>query len=379
MLHVGASLSRVAGGVAPALWELAQHLRSAGIDTEVVGLRDPYTETDILSFKNIPSTITTRIINNAFGYSREFGQVINSTVKNTHIVHSHGVWMYPGLVAWRAAQKQNIPLIITPHGMLEPWAIKNNWWKKQIPWFLFQKKILTHATVIHVTSEQEAENIRNLGFKNPLAIIPNAIEIPLLHAEVCGEKKLHTALFLSRLHPKKGLPNLIKAWSVVKPDNWRLLIAGPDEGGHQGKIEHEVQELGLSDQIKFIGPISNENKWNLYQSADLFVLATYSENFGIVIAEALASGLPVITTKGAPWVELAQHNCGWWIDIGVAPLVKALKEATNLSTEQRHEMGRRGRELIKQNYTWETIAQDMISVYEWVLHGGTLPKCMVID
>lgn len=135
----------------------------------------------------------------------------------------------------------------------------------------------------------------------------------------------------------------------------------------------------MTDTFKFIGSVADKDKWKLYRRADLFVLPTHSENFGIVVAEALASGLPVITTKGAPWAELEKHQCGWWVDIGVEPLAKALNQAINLSPEERQTMGQCGRQLIEQNYSWDKIGKEMLAVYEWILGGDNQPDCVIND
>jgi len=184
----------------------------------------------------------------------------------------------------------------------------------------------------------------------------------------------HTALFLSRLHPVKGVLNLIEAWARVKPPGWRLVVAGPDDGGHERDVRELALRLGLNDSVSFLGAIPNEKKWQLYQSADLFVLPTFSENFGIVIAEALSSGIPVITTRGAPWAILEQVRCGWWIDVGVDPLAATLREATAAGPERLREMGRSGRELVRRDFAWDSVASRMLALYEWMSSGVGAPN-----
>ncbi|MEA2113924.1 MAG: glycosyltransferase, partial [Thermodesulfobacteriota bacterium] len=273
----------------------------------------------------------------------------------------------------------DVPLVISPRGMLEPWARSYRSFKKTIAWYLYQRRDLQAAAVLHATSQQEAENLQALGLSIPIAVIPNGVDLPDIPVPGTRKSKTKTALFLSRVHPIKGLVNLVQAWATIRPAGWQMLIAGPDEGGHQAEVEQEIIRQGLTDTFKFIGPVADEDKWELYRSSDLFVLPTFSENFGIVIAEALASEVPVITTRGTPWQELETHNCGWWVDIGVEPLAKALEETINLSPEERQAMGRRGRLLVAQNYSWDKIGQEMVAVYEWVLRGGEVPECVVTD
>jgi glycosyltransferase involved in cell wall biosynthesis len=185
-----------------------------------------------------------------------------------------------------------------------------------------------------------------------------------------------TALFLSRIVHYKGLMNLIQAWAVIRPAEWTLKIAGPDQEGYQSECEAVVRDLKLQDTVKFVGPLYHEQKWQAYADADLFILPTFTENFGIVVAEALSSAVPVITTRGAPWRDLSDHQCGWWIDIGVTPLIHALREAFGMSEQDLKEMGARGRRLVMEKYAWPQIAKDIISVYKWMRKEGPRPHCM---
>jgi glycosyltransferase involved in cell wall biosynthesis len=141
-------------------------------------------------------------------------------------------------------------------------------------------------------------------------------------------------------------------------------------------VDQAISERRLEGHFEFLGPVGDERKWEVFGQADLFVLPTKSENFGIAIAEALAAGVPVITTKAAPWQELESHRCGWWVDVGVEPLAAALREATAASPDVLREMGLRGRELVRERYSWPKIAEDMKAVYEWVLGRGPRPGCV---
>jgi glycosyltransferase involved in cell wall biosynthesis len=233
----------------------------------------------------------------------------------------------------------------------------------------------------------EVASIRAAGFSNPVALIPNGVEIPPDDDTSSAEQRyaeksrtgIRTALFLSRIHPKKGLLNLVEAWRMLNPAGWQLMIVGPDEVGHLAEVRRAVQAAGLDSQILFPGEAWGNERWRYYREADLFVLPTFSENFGIVVTEALACRVPVITTKGAPWEELNTHRCGWWIDIGVEPLVQALREALGLSDLERQEMGIRGRTLVDARYLWPQIAKDMCSVYQWLLGLGPKPECVLLS
>ena len=180
---------------------------------------------------------------------------------------------------------------------------------------------------------------------------------------------------MSRIHPKKGLINLIRAWDSVHPRGWELMIAGPDDGGHINKVLAEIKSRGLSGCIHYLGEVNDEDKVKLLYDSNLFILPTLSENFGLVIAEALACGLPVITTKGAPWRTLEEFQCGWWIDLGEVPLINALREATSLSNLELMAMGKQSI-ILASNFEWEAISKKMINVYRWVLGHSEKPDCV---
>lgn len=164
---------------------------------------------------------------------------------------------------------------------------------------------------------------------------------------------------------------LLRAWARVQPDRWTLELVGPSENGHRAQLEQQAAELGLDNAVVFSGPVDDADKWHKYAAADLFVLPTHSENFGIVVVEALAAGVPVLTTTGAPWQELEDHNCGWW----VPPEPDAIKNALATATAQDEDilagMGRRGRSLVESTYTWAAVGRKMKEAYEWIVEGGS--------
>ena len=187
-----------------------------------------------------------------------------------------------------------------------------------------------------------------------------------------------TLLFLSRLHPIKGLKDLVQAWAHVRPNGWRVVVAGPNENGHQEDIETVAESLGVRSDFDFLGAVDDDTKWKLLSASDLFVLPSYSESFGLAIAEALAAEAPVITTRATPWRELETNQCGWWIDNNVDALTAALREATSLSDEQRRAMGKRGRELVENKYSWTRIATRMREVFEWMVGQRDKPACVIL-
>ncbi len=299
------------------------------------------------------------------------------------LMHSHGVWHPAGHWAAQAARRWRVPLILHPRGMLEPWALGQKAWKKRLALAAFQRRDLQTARVLVATSALECDNLRALGLRQPVAVIPNGVALPaaedLVRPDAGGQvQRARLALFLSRVHPKKGVLELVRAWAQAAPRGWRLVIAGPDEGGHAAEVARLVAALGLEASVALTGAVAGAQKAALYQDADLFVLPTFSENFGLVVAEALTYGVPVITTRGAPWADLATHGCGWWIDTGVEPLVAALRAATVLSDSERQAMGERGRAYV-QRYDWDAIAAETLALYRWVLGHGERPACVRVD
>jgi glycosyltransferase involved in cell wall biosynthesis len=219
-------------------------------------------------------------------------------------------------------------------------------------------------------------SIRRAGFKNPIALVPNGVNLPATVAQSEASQTLRPAraLFLSRIHPKKGLLNLIDAWARVRPSNWELCIAGPDQANHLSAVSRLVHAHGLQHHVRFLGELWGEAKTRAFLESDFFVLPSFSENFGLVIAEALAHSVPVITTQATPWRELRDHSCGWWIELGVEPLAQALQHAFAIPGAALREMGGRGRKLVDAKYRWEPIGRSMLEVYQWMLSHRDKPE-----
>lgn len=310
--------------------------------------------------------------------------------ENFDIIHNHGLWMFPNIYARQAASENELPLVISPRGMLEAWSLNYGRSKKWLAWHLYEKKNLAGAALFHATSLRELESIRALGLNQPIAMIPNGVPLPDLaktpdrdiliqkFPELKGKKWL---LCLCRIHPKKGLDSLLQAWHQLATSfqDWHLIIAGPDIIGYQSQLTSLTTELNLHNCVTFTGMLSNEPKSSALGNADLFVLPTHSENFGIAVAESLAHGVPVITTKEAPWQELITHHCGWWIDDTSEALETALIEGLEMSSEKRRDMGLSGRKLVEDRYSWNFIAQQMSEVYYWLLGKGIAPDCIYLQ
>jgi glycosyltransferase involved in cell wall biosynthesis len=283
------------------------------------------------------------------------------------VIHDNGIWLPHNHRLAQLAIGRAIPRLVSTHGMLEPWALNYKRWKKCFAWWLYQQRDLKRARCHHTTAQTEAAQLERLGLGVPICVIPNGVDVPAEFSPI-GENEnrggRRTALFLGRIHPKKGLTMLIEAWARVRPEGWRLQIAGPDEAGHRIHVENAVFAAGLSEIVSFIGPVAGEKKKSTFFGADLFVLPTHSENFGIVVAEALAHGLPVVTTTGAPWSRLPELGCGWWVDVSVDEIAVALRQATSLDAETLRAMGARGHEWVRAEFGWERVAKEFMATYE---------------
>jgi glycosyltransferase involved in cell wall biosynthesis len=274
------------------------------------------------------------------------------------------------------SQQAGYKTVLTPHGMLEPWILKRHYWTRKLPaLFFYQKAAVRNADCIHATAESEKQNLLKLGYNHKITVVPNGIEIDniILKSEW---KKNRTILYLSRIHVKKGIEQLIDAAAKIESSlaGYKIIIAGEGKFDYIQSLHKRIHSKGLVHLFDFVGGVYGNRKWELFQQADIFILPTYSENFGIVVAEALASGTPVITTKGTPWRELETHRCGWWIENDVNAIAQTIMEAIVLSEEEYRQMGERGRELMENNYSVEIVAAKMRRLYQWILEGGEKPE-----
>lgn len=304
---------------------------------------------------------------------------IHSLCEQKHIdlIHLHGMWCPFLAVAALVAKRKDIPLVISPHGCLEPWALGFKRYKKLLAMKIYQAPILRSASMFIATADQEANSIRRVGLRQPVAIIPNGVDVSVtLHRD--ANKEIRTILFLSRIHPIKGLFDLVEAWAIVRQSGWRLVIAGSDEAGHRAQVEALIRTKGLEDDFEFVGFVDGTRKQDCFDRADIFVLPTYSENFGIAIAEALSNELPVITTTGAPWQDLLDYDCGWWVEPGVPGISSALETAFECKPDKLKQMGKRGRQLVIEKYSWEKIGYAALNVSNWLL-DQSLPKPEIVE
>lgn len=373
VVQVVPSLSQSTGGLFVSISHLARYSIHYGAEVVVCAPRGHATPEELAAWS--PAEICTypRFGPAKFGFApglvRGLGRI------GPDLVHSHGVWSYTSIAAARWSGRTRKPYVVSIHGMLEPWALQHSSLKKRLARWLYQDCLLQNAGALRATSEMEANNVRAAGFRAPIAIVPNGVDLPERPGEDLRSpsRSKRKALFVSRIHPKKGLLDLVAAWDKVRPSDWDLTILGPSDRGYAEEVQAAIGAAGLEGSIQMPGPVWGTARFRYYWEADLFVLPSFSENFAMVIAEALACELPVITTKGLPWQELEEYRCGWWIDIGAESLANALRAATQLSDAERGEMGRRGRQLIAERFSWGRSAKRMTDVYRWLAAGTERP------
>ena len=285
------------------------------------------------------------------------------------IVHVNCCWMPACAAVQRIAQKHGYKVVLTPHGMLEPWIIKRHYWTRKVPaLLLYQKAAVQKADCIQSTAESERDNLLKLGYNSNIKVVKLGIDADGIEMKKSW-KKTRQILFLSRVHVKKGINFLIEAAAVLRSElqGYKILVAGEGDADYVAEMKRMIADNGLQDIVQLVGGVYGDEKWRLFQTSDFFVLPTHSENFGLAIAESLASGTPVITTVGTPWNDLNDTNSGAWIEIGTQPLVEALRRFLALSDEELEAMGRNGRKLIEEKYSAHVMAKEMMEVYETLI------------
>ena len=310
------------------------------------------------------------------------------------IIHGQCIWEPLFHQMRLVAEKFNIPYILTPRGTLEPWSLQQKKWKKKIARWLYQDRDLRRCACIYATAEMEAMNIRKLGFMNPISIIPNGIDISNYPCRKDKSKIKKQILFLSRIHEKKGIEVLIQAFNKLcneycEAKDWSVVIVGNGEANYINQLKHFVETLGLQNSIHILPPAFGEAKIELYQESSVFCLPSYSENFGMVVAEAMSCGVPSITTNGTPWQLLNGDVCtmganldclgeekriGWCIDLDVDNLKNTLHEVIFMPDSELYAMGQKASLVVNENFNYENVAKKNKLLYEWIINKGPKPS-----
>ena len=354
--HIVGSLDKNAGGPSRSVPQTCIELSLLGISIEIIA-RPSADPVSVVENENLKVRFL------SFRELIHWGKKLKKS--DADLIHLQHIWDPYIHLAAKAARKQNIPYIVTPRGMLEPWIMSHNPWKKKLGMLFYQYNDLKKSELIHATCPMEKTNICALGFNDSIKIIPNGIDLTQIPVakNSYGSKKI---VFLSRIHPKKGIELLLDAWKQVNIDDWQLEIAGNGDQNYIHQLQQKIKDEKIA-KVHFAGAQYGNAKWEFLKRADIVVLPTYSENFGIVVAEALAVGVPVITTTGTPWEELTTRQCGWWINLSVENLITTLNKALKTPTPKLDEMGKRGQQLIRERYDIKAIGQAVIEMYDEVL------------
>jgi poly(glycerol-phosphate) alpha-glucosyltransferase len=412
------SVSRDAGGLYESVRRLVQSLSATGMDVTVFGLLDQHTAVDVGAWSPVKVKAFRSVGLRQLGYSPEFRQAVEEFAPD--LVHTHGLWLFPSIATNQYRRRRGCPYVISAHGMLDPWAIRNSSWKKAVAYFFFESVHLRQASCLRALCESEAHSIRRLGLKNPIAIIPNGIDLPDIgNTETTenlksGEQKAaiknapwqnfvepgqKVLLFLSRIHPKKGLVNLLKAWAENwkseignrKSNEWVLAIAGWDQGGHEADLKSLASELGIAwadvrrpaveaggrTSVLFLGPQFNEAKAACYRHCDGFILPSFSEGVPMVVLEAWAYSKPVLMTPECNLPAGFARGAAIRIEPNVASIARGLREFFQATSEQQKTLGENGLRLTREQFAWPVLGREMADLYLWLLGGGNKPGCVV--
>lgn len=310
-----------------------------------------------------------------FGFSPSLRGQLAQAAQGADIVHNHSLWSYPNMAAGLACPPGK-PLVTSPRGTLAAAARQRSRWKKQL-FAPLQRPAIERAACLHATSTMELQDIRAAGLHQPVIVLPNGIDVPPLDPIDQPLSERRRLLFLGRIHPIKGIEMLLQAWQALQDEHpdWELVIAGKGEATYVEVLQQMAKDLHLQ-RVEFPGAIYGEAKHALFRSAEIFVLPTHTENFGMAVAEALARGIPVLTTRGAPWEGLVSTSSGWWIERNLDVLIDSLDTAMKKTSAELADMGGKGREWMIRDFAWESLARRMEAAYRWLLDGGTSPECV---
>ena len=383
-------ISRRAGGLMDAVRNLSRFLQNEhDIHVDVISVKDEFSVEDRPKWGDISVHLVAPKYA-SFRYAPELCRQLASLTPD--LVHTHGIWTYLSLATIRWSKSHDSvrprPYVVSTHGMLDPWALRNSRWKKIIAAFVFERRHLENAACIHAFNQAEAAAIRAFGLRNPICVIPNGVEVhasnaadrmPPWAAEMVGERKV--LLYLGRLHPKKGLSILLRGWKEAskRERGWVLIIAGWDQGGHRRVLEQLACELKVTDSVHFAGPLFGEARETAYQNADAFVLPSLSEGQPLVVLEAWSHARPVLMTPECNLPEGFEKRAAIRMSTTVEGAAEGLGKLFALDEPALQGMGRRGRDLVIENFSWSQSASQMFAVYSWLLGRSAVPDCVLLD
>jgi glycosyltransferase involved in cell wall biosynthesis len=272
------------------------------------------------------------------------------------VIHDHGQWLPYYVSSAVFAQRFGIPRVVSSHGMISTQAFKHSRLQKKIAWSLYAKRCLNQARVIHVTSSLELNEVKKFSSR-PTILIPLGFNPPPHADQLVDVERQKIVAFLGRIHPIKGIVELLAAWDQCHTEGWTLCIAGPDEANmFAGKT--------VPPNIKLLGSLNSTQKYEFLAQSTVLILPSHSENFGIVVPEALSVGTPVIAALGTPWSVLSERDIGWWVPCTVDSLATTLSQVMREPADRLREMGARAHQFAMQEFSWENIAQRFLAKYQ---------------
>ena len=394
---VTGALTSNGGGVPEAIRQLARAQACHGVQVNILGLRDSGVPLEDWNPCTVEALPVTRIP--GFPCAMSFGKALEVT--HPDMIHTHGLWQQPSVVVPSFCKSRNLQWMVSPHGMLDAWAIANSRWKKRVAAMLFENRHLRGAACLHALCGPESVAIRSYGLKQPICVIPNGIDLPAEDTDIGNrESKFgkRILLFLGRLHPKKGLVNALMAWKQVRVrKEWQFVIAGWDQGGHEGELKRLCDELGLKyldvpavefadnrapttdhgASVIFIGPAFGEQKDQLLRQTSAFILPSFSEGLPMAVLEAWAYNLPVLMTNECNLPEGFLADAAVRIETSVCSIADGMRELLQASASDLRSTGNNGRALVERQFAWPMVAARMKEVYDWILGGGTPPSTVV--
>lgn len=391
VLHVIPAVAPRYGGPSTAIWPMTSALRDVcGLDVEIAttdadGPRGRLAATDLPK-----GTGTVHLFRREKGenlkYSRTLSQWLRNHTVDYDVIQVHSNWNYPVAAACRAARCAGVPYVLRPCGMLSNYTWQKSKWKKRAYWWLRERSNIRNAAGFHVTSQDERAEVLRLGVTSPIDVIPLGIENdawetpvePNWLREQCPQAKSRPILlFLSRLHPKKGITDfLLPALKRMKTDAFLAIVGGEDDHapGFTNQIEDQISRLGLGDEVAILGPVAPLRRWAALDGADLFVLPSYSENFGIVVAEAMARGKPVVVTKGVQFGEHVTASEGGTVVRLDAGDLAACLDLWLSDPPRRTRAGELGKRYIRQHFTWQRTAERLADLYRRVCRAQLVQR-----
>ncbi len=375
VLQIVPSISKASSGLTSCVPALCHSLSVHDIDVELHVLEKAPEGFRDINIKQYPRHT---FPHPHLGRSPEMFAGLAISARNASIVHNNSLWMLPNIYPGQLP-RTGFRLVTSPHGTLAEWALKCSRWRKKAMLLLGQRHALEVTDLFIATSMKEYCEIRNFDLSQPVAVIPNGVVLPSNFPK--GSDSTFKLVFLSRIHPTKRLDLLLAVWArlVSQFPNWELLIAGPDKENSYATMLKKYIVSHQVPQCRFVGEQTGEEKWRFLAEADCFVLPTESENFGMVVAEALISGTPVVCSQGAPWEGLVHERAGRWIPLSEDSFESTLREVMSLPRSELIAMGERGRAWMQRDFSWDSVGAKMMQAYTWILNGGSKPSFIYED